>query len=125
MQKKSGRPSISPTDRVIAANVCLLRKLSGYSRADLAGFLGVSYQQIHKYETGVNRLPASKLYILQGLFNVPYETFFHGVRRGAGMPARKAGGHDQLAFEVIARLKDIDSRTQKHKILAVMDILAS
>ena len=52
------------------------RKASGRSQKELSGVLGVSFQQVQKYETGVNRLSAGKLYICAQYFDIPVEKFF-------------------------------------------------
>ena len=56
------------------------RRLSlGMSQTDLGDNLGLTFQQIQKYERGVNRISASKLWVLSNLFEVPIEWFFDGL----------------------------------------------
>jgi transcriptional regulator with XRE-family HTH domain len=51
-------------DRHVGARVRALRGIAGLSQQAIAALIGVTYQQAHKYETGVNRLAASRLYAL-------------------------------------------------------------
>ena len=56
------------------------RRLSlGMGQTDLGDNLGLTFQQIQKYERGVNRISASKLWVLSNLFEVPIEWFFDGL----------------------------------------------
>jgi transcriptional regulator with XRE-family HTH domain len=51
----------------------------GYSQEKLANALGLTFQQIQKYERGANRISASKLYELSRILSVPVTYFFEGV----------------------------------------------
>jgi transcriptional regulator with XRE-family HTH domain len=56
-----------------------VHKLSGMSQQELAALIGVTYQQTHKYETGVNRISAGRLYQLAEALEVEVAYFFEGV----------------------------------------------
>jgi transcriptional regulator with XRE-family HTH domain len=64
---------------IIGRNLKGLRMAFGYSQKQIGRILGVSFQQVQKYESGVNRLPVEKLYRLQKLYGVPYSSFFGGL----------------------------------------------
>lgn len=66
-------------NRQIGKNIKRLRRESGFALVEVAQALDVSYQQVQKYETGRNRLSAAKLYLLKGLYDVPYGAFFEGI----------------------------------------------
>ena len=51
----------------------------GFSQAAVADRLGVTFQQVQKYELGMNRVSASRLYDLCGVFDVNIEYFFEGL----------------------------------------------
>ena len=56
------------------------RRLSlGMSQANLGEYLGLTFQQIQKYERGANRISASKLWALSNFFKVPIEWLFDGL----------------------------------------------
>lgn len=65
--------------KVIGRNLTCLRKLRGLSQKDVADILQTSFQQVQKYEKGVNRIPAERLFRLKTSLNVPYECFFIGL----------------------------------------------
>jgi transcriptional regulator with XRE-family HTH domain len=60
------------------------------SQAHLARQLGVTFQQIKKYESGKNRLSAARLYEICQVFDVPIASMFEGIPSGA--PALKTKG---------------------------------
>lgn len=74
--RKKGESTDAAALRRIGKALRLLRLEAGLSMGDIAERLGVSYQQVQKYERGTNRLPIDKLYILKHLYRVPYERFF-------------------------------------------------
>lgn len=55
------------------------RRLLGMTQQQLAGEVGVRFQQIQKYECGANRITASRLYQLAGAISVPVHYFFDGL----------------------------------------------
>lgn len=63
-------------DRAIGKNMKILRTLTGYTQIQIAEFLGVTFQQVQKYESGKNRVSAATLYKLKQLYGVPYDLFF-------------------------------------------------
>lgn len=60
----------------IAKQIKILRLKRGYSLAEFAKILSVSFQQIQKYESGLNSLSLQKVYILSKTLNVPISYFF-------------------------------------------------
>lgn len=59
----------------------LRRTLLGMSQEKLAGILGVSFQQIQKYERGANRISASRLYDIAQVLNVEVPFFFQDIEQ--------------------------------------------
>ena len=68
------------TDVLVGANVRRLRIEVGLTLASMADDLGVSHQQLQKYETGANRISAGMLYQLAELFAVDINSLFEGVK---------------------------------------------
>ena len=56
------------------------RRRLGLTQQALAQAVGIRFQQIHKYETGQNRIPASRLWALARALGVNPEYFFEGLR---------------------------------------------
>ena len=73
------RDGPDPVEIHVGARVRERRVSLGMSQRDLGNYLGVSFQQFQKYERGVNRISAGKLWALSNFFEVPIEWFFEGV----------------------------------------------
>jgi len=83
---------IHPVDAHVGARVRLRRKLRGVSQEELANAVGISFQQIQKYERGTNRISASKLYAIGRHLGVPVAFFFSGLDESAAGPAAEPRG---------------------------------
>jgi len=70
---------VSLIDLHIAQKLKSRRVKLRVTRKAIADLLGISYQQIHKYEAGKNRIPASRLYQLSQILYVPIGYFFEGL----------------------------------------------
>ncbi|MEW5726807.1 MAG: helix-turn-helix transcriptional regulator [Pseudomonadota bacterium] len=70
----SGRPN--PIDVHVGARVRLRRTLLGMSQERLGELLGLTFQQVQKYERGANRIGASRLFDLSRVLDVPVSYFF-------------------------------------------------
>jgi len=70
----SGRPN--PIDVHVGARVRLRRTLLGMSQEKLGEALGLTFQQVQKYERGANRVGASRLFDLSRVLDVPVSFFF-------------------------------------------------
>lgn len=85
-----------PVDRHVGARVRARRVLAGISQVQLGAALGVTFQQIQKYENGTNRISASKLQDIGTTLGVPAAYFFMGAPlpdvTTAGMTASKDHG---------------------------------
>jgi transcriptional regulator with XRE-family HTH domain len=82
MRKKS--PNL--TDQHVGSRVRMRRVMLKLSQTDLADGLGVSFQQVQKYEKGANRIGASRLQQISHILQVPVSFFFDGAPSVAGMP---------------------------------------
>jgi len=77
-----------PIDVLVGNNVRILRLEKGLSQSDLAGRLGITFQQIQKYEKGINRIGSGRLARLSQVLGVSVSRFFQGTEVGVsgGMP---------------------------------------
>ncbi len=73
-RRASGQPD--PVDIHVVVRVRLRRKLLGMSQGKLANALGLTFQQVQKYERGANRIGSSRLYQLSRILDVPVAFFF-------------------------------------------------
>jgi len=85
--KKRGREKkegLNEVDVFVGQRLRELRMLAGLSQSDVAAGLGLTFQQLQKYERGFNRVSASRLYKLAQFFRVPVSVFFEGLDAQAG-----------------------------------------
>ncbi len=75
-KKKPKKEGPHPIDRHVGSRVKLRRMILGMSQDALGKALGLTFQQIQKYEKGVNRIGASRLFELSGLLDVPVQFFY-------------------------------------------------
>jgi len=126
MQQKSP----SPIDRHIGSRVRARRVLLGMSQEKLAEALGLTFQQVQKYEKGANRIGASRLLQIAGILDVGIEFFFEDAPGFSG----SAHAGDSTMAEFLAspdsdrlvrgflRLKNDEARK---RVVDLVDWLAS
>lgn len=85
---EGGSRSPTDVDRLVGANVRRLRVERSQTLADLAAELGISHQQLQKYETGANRLSAGMLCNVAEVLGVSIESLF---RPGADTAPQTSG----------------------------------
>lgn len=112
------RPPASERDRALGARIRAARLAAGLRQEDLARAIGVSYQQVWKYETGTNRLPAARLLAIAEAVGEAPGTLLAGDL----VPLR--GRHDRLVQAIAARLRQVDSLQALQAIGLVVDALA-
>src|SRR5215475_13236549 len=71
-----GKRSRDPVDAEVAKRVRALRLERGLSQTELSDALGVTFQQVQKYERGANRISAGRLFRIAKVFDVPVTFFF-------------------------------------------------
>jgi transcriptional regulator with XRE-family HTH domain len=69
----------NPTDQHVGSRVRMRRKMLAMSQEKLGAALGLTFQQVQKYEKGTNRIGASRLQQMSHILQVPVEFFFEGA----------------------------------------------
>jgi len=73
-------------DKHVGSRVRMRRLMLGRSQTNLAEVLGITFQQVQKYEKGTNRMAASRLQHISQLLQVPVPFFFEGAPHLPGQP---------------------------------------
>jgi len=105
-RSRGGKPN--PVDVHVGSRVRLRRTLLGLSQEKLADAIGLTFQQVQKYERGANRIGASRLYELSRVLDVPVSFFFDDMTgEVAGRSSRDGGMSEsaQAPFETDALAK--------------------
>ncbi|MCK0119054.1 MAG: helix-turn-helix transcriptional regulator [Yoonia sp.] len=74
-----------PVDVHVGKRIRHRRWMNGTTQQQLAEKVGIKFQQIQKYETGMNRVSASRLWDIANVLGVPVSFFFEGIE-DAGNP---------------------------------------
>ncbi len=122
-----------PVDRHIGRQIRLFRVQSNLSQGDLAKAIGVSYQQMQKYETAKNRVSASMLYEIARALQVPPGRFFDGLPESGEGDVHQAAAEidERLAYiastdgrQLIKNMLHLSPRLQ-NRVIAIVGILAA
>jgi transcriptional regulator with XRE-family HTH domain len=92
---EAGESRPSPVDIHVGGRIRLRRTLLGMSQERLGDALGLTFQQVQKYERGVNRVGASRLFDLSRILDVPISFFYDNMPEsvaGAGQATQLNGG---------------------------------
>ena len=80
----------NPIDAQVGNRVRIRRMLIGMSQERLGDLLGLTFQQVQKYEKGVNRIGAGRLFEIARILGVPIDFFYDGVGASADSAAEAA-----------------------------------
>lgn len=100
----------NPIDVHVGARVRQRRVTLGISQERLGDSLGLTFQQVQKYEKGVNRIGASRLYEIARLLDAPVQYFFDGA------PGVSAGGQTPQILDFIGTVEGLQLNTAFTKI---------
>lgn len=114
-------------DAVIGRNIRLQRLSNGMSLSELGHQLGITFQQVQKYESGSNRVVSGRLVRIADVLDVPLMTLFDGVkgldRRPAAYSASglMAGRH---AFRLALAFSQIDDSGVRRAVVKLVETVA-
>lgn len=103
----TGRKIPNPIDVHVGSRVRLRRTMMGMSQEKLGEDLGITFQQVQKYEKGTNRIGASRLQNISEILQAPVSFFFDGL---PGLPEKGApdGFHEDSAAPMMEFLSSSD-----------------
>ena len=137
-----GAVDADPIDVHVGSRARTRRILLGKSQEAVSTQLGISFQQLQKYENGVNRISASRLYDLAYILRVPISFFFEEMPANArpfvefgrsGRSGKKGeslengtvdGFSDRLTLDLIREFRRIGSAKQRDCVLDLIRVMA-
>jgi transcriptional regulator with XRE-family HTH domain len=101
--------SPNPVDLHVGARVRMRRRLRGVSQERLAESLGLTFQQVQKYERGANRISASKLYEIAASLQTPVGYFFEGLADPSALDGDVEGvSSEQLVHDFLMTTEGLE-----------------
>jgi transcriptional regulator with XRE-family HTH domain len=115
----------SPTeiDKAIGRNVRIARRASKLSQSKLAEHIGVTYQQVQKYENGTDRVGAARIYQIASLTDHPVGFFFDFTDEG--LAVNQTSRMDVLADDDMQRLIKALAKIKSPKLLKNLGDIAN
>ncbi|MCI2398921.1 helix-turn-helix transcriptional regulator [Aliiroseovarius subalbicans] len=106
-----------PVDAHVGRKIREARLLRGMTQADVAARLGLSFQQLQKYETGHNRVSASKLYEIALLLGVTPQHFFEGLNADEASLADLMDERTARAAQALSSITDEKVKARLHSMI--------
>ena len=100
MADKENKKKPNPTDVHVGSRIRLRRNMLGMSQEKLGENLGITFQQIQKYEKGTNRVGASRLQAIANILGVPVAFFFEDLPGPEGDANRGFAEDPSAAFAI-------------------------
>jgi transcriptional regulator with XRE-family HTH domain len=110
----------NPIDIHVGSRVRLRRNMLGMSQEKLGDSLGITFQQIQKYEKGTNRVGASRLQAISSVMSVPVSFFFEDAPGADGTP-NKGFAEDSSATYVVDFLNSAEGLQLNRAFMKITD----
>jgi transcriptional regulator with XRE-family HTH domain len=128
-EPKGKRPN--PIDIYVGNRVRMRRKMIGLSQEKLGDKLGITFQQIQKYEKGTNRIGASRMHAMADALEVPISYFFPDTSTAEGSGMQEEGAAFMMEFmssgeglELSRAFARIRNTRIRRKVVALVRALA-
>ena len=121
----SGRRSVGRTqdvDRYVGARIRERRIMLGLTQQQLADLIGVTYQQAHKYERGINRVSAGRLFEVSQVLSVPVNYFFDGLEQEN---ERAISPRERMCLELARNFAQIPNERHQEALSQLARVLAT
>jgi transcriptional regulator with XRE-family HTH domain len=126
MKKRNRRPNA--TDIELGESIRARRLIAGMSQGDLAGKLGVSFQQVQKYENGTNRVGAGRLPQIAEIFDIPIGALFDANAITSAGESKAAAPvkllSDRSTLKLLTAFDSIAHRKIRHSLIDLVDTIA-
>ncbi len=121
-----GRSRALDVDHYVSLRIRQRRIMLGLTQQQMAELIGVTYQQAHKYETGINRISAGRLYQIAQALGVDISYFFEDIdpERGRPKPTEMLP-QQRMLLELARNFTQIPSRRHQDAICSLTRVLAN
>lgn len=108
-------------DRYVGARIRERRIMMGLTQQQMADLIGVTYQQAHKYERGINRISAGRLHTISQALGVPVGYFFEGLESGTDY---KVAPRQRMCLELARSFARISNQRHQEALSYLARVLA-
>jgi transcriptional regulator with XRE-family HTH domain len=109
-------------DRYVGARIRERRIMLGLTQQQLADLIGVTYQQAHKYERGINRVSAGRLFGVAQVLSVPVNYFFDGLDEEND---RAISPRERMCLELARNFAQIPNERHQEALSQLARVLAT
>ena len=120
MSKRSNRTL--EIEQHVGGRIRQRRIMMGLTQQQLADLIGVTYQQAHKYERGINRISAGRLFEIAHVLSVPISYFFEGLN---GEAARAVSPRERMCLELARNFAQIPNERHQEALSQLARVLAA
>lgn len=117
----SATRSTIEVDKIVGRNIRQLRNIAKMSQQALAAKLGVTFQQLQKYEHGTNRISAGKLVLTSQALGCSLTNLFEGAEAGS---ERQATAHSADALRAAALFDQVPLPAQRTAFIGLLSSMA-
>lgn len=113
-------------DKLVGRNIRIQRLAKGLSQTELAQKLGVTFQQVQKYEKGVNRIGCGRLFQIARILGVHVMDFFDGSDAGKATASRNVRDliSEPQAFHLVEAFSEIGDRKLRRSVVELVKKIA-
>jgi transcriptional regulator with XRE-family HTH domain len=115
-ESNSHRARAEDVDRNVGARVRQRRVMLGLTQQQMADLIGVTYQQAHKYEKGINRVAAGRLYQMARVLGVDIGYFFEGLNENRAI---QASPKQRMLLELARNFISIPTRKHQEAVCSL------
>jgi transcriptional regulator with XRE-family HTH domain len=119
---RPGRARAQDMDRHVGTRMRERRIRLGLTQQAMAKLIGMTYQQIHKYEKGINRLAAGRLYQIAQALDVEVGYFFEGVETESAI---RPNPQQRMLLELARNFVALPSRRHQEALCTLVRVLAN
>ncbi|MCP5364369.1 MAG: helix-turn-helix transcriptional regulator [Hyphomicrobiales bacterium] len=110
-------------DKYVGGRIRERRVMLGLSQQQMAQLIGVTYQQAHKYERGINRISAGRLYEIARVLRVPVSYFFDGL--DATSTEHELSLRQRMCLELARNFSQIPNERHREALSQLARVLAA
>jgi transcriptional regulator with XRE-family HTH domain len=115
---------VDNVDRIVGRNIRIQRLAKGLSQTELASALGVTFQQVQKYEKGTNRVGSGRLLLISKALGIPLLDLFEGSKVSTTKSDEKSPIDlltDPLSLRLVRAFSSITKQQVRHSLVALVE----